>query len=127
MPVNFRPISLLPIIAKLLDTIVNDQLMKHLLETKQISPTQYAFRPGSDTTLALLKVLNDIHSSTDNTSKRKPTIGFYIDLSKAYDTISHDKLIEKLETEFNFTTDTVKFLKSYLQNRQQETHTQHAK
>jgi hypothetical protein len=127
LPTNFRPISLLPIIAKLLDTMINDQLMEHLLKTKQISPTQYAFRPGSDTTLALLKVLNDIHSSTDNSPKRKPTIGFYIDLSKAYDTISHDKLIEKLEKEFNFTPDTVKFFRSYLQNRQQETHTQHAK
>ena len=126
LPTSFRPISLLPIIAKLLDTMINDQLMEHLLKTKQISRTQYAFRPGSDTTLALLKVINDIHRSTDKTGKQKPTIGFYIDLSKAYDTISHAKLLEKLDTEFNFAPATLRFFESYLQNRRQETHTQHS-
>ena len=42
LPVNYRPISLLPIIAKLLDTIINKQLMNYLLGNKLISMTQYA-------------------------------------------------------------------------------------
>ena len=49
LPVNYRPISLLPIIAKLLDTLIN-QLMYHLTTHNIISPTQYAFRPHSSTT-----------------------------------------------------------------------------
>ncbi len=120
---NYRPISLLPIIAKLLDTLINEQLMTHLIEHSLISPTQYAFRPNSSTTLALQTVLNNIHK---NVQKRNPTLAIYIDLSKAYDTISHDKLLHKLRHDFNFTPETVDFFASYLRNRQQSTHTQYA-
>lgn len=42
---QYRPISLLPIIAKLIDTLMNAQLMQHLLDNNIISPTQYAFDP----------------------------------------------------------------------------------
>ena len=124
LPANYRPISLLPIIAKLFDTLLNDQLMKHLLEHQILSSTQYAFRPASSTTLALQSVINDIAA---NIKSKYPTLALYIDLSKAYDTIVHDILINKLRTEFNFTPDTTKFFASYFQNRQQSTHTQHAK
>jgi hypothetical protein len=123
LPANYRPISLLPIIAKILDTLLNNQLMDHLLKHSIISPTQYAFRPDSSTTLALQTITNHLHY---NTNQRKPTLAIYIDLSKAYDTISHKKLISKLRDEFNFTPDTAQFFESYFHNRQQTTHTQHA-
>ena len=123
LPSNYRPISLLPIIAKLLDTIINDQLMKHLLEHNLISPTQYAFRPHSNTTLALQAVLNDIH---ERKRKHQPILAIYVDLSKAYDTVSHPKLLQKLQQEFNFAPITTKFFSSYFKNRQQETHTKNA-
>jgi hypothetical protein len=122
-PANYRPISLLPIIAKLLDTLINNQLMEHLTKHNLISPTQYAFRPNSSTTLALQKVINNIHR---HTRKRDPTLAIYIDLSKAYDTISHTKLLYKLKHEFNFSPGTVAFFASYFHNRKQATHTQHA-
>lgn len=123
LPENYRPISLLPIIAKLLDTIINEQLMQHLTEHNIISPTQYAFRPNSNCTLALQTVIDNIIRNKHN---HKPTLAIYIDLSKAYDTISHQKLINKLQNEFNFTPTTVAFFSSYLQNRHQSVHTQHA-
>jgi hypothetical protein len=123
LPENYRPISLLPIIAKLLDTIINEQLMVHLTKHNIISPTQYAFRPNSNCTLALQTILNNIMKSKKN---HKPTLAIYIDLSKAYDTISHEKLIRKLRDEFNFTPATVAFFASYFQNRLQSIHTQHA-
>jgi hypothetical protein len=123
LPVNYRPISLLPIIAKILDTILNNQLMDHLTKHNLISPTQYAFRPNSSTTLALQTIINNIHQ---HKSKHKPTLAIYIDLSKAYDTISHAKLIHKLKHEFNFTDSTTAFFATYFQRREQSTHTQHA-
>ena len=123
LPENYRPISLLPIIAKLLDTLINNQLMSHLVHHNIISPTQYAFRPHSSTTLALQTIIDKIMK---HKSGRTPTLAIYIDLSKAYDTISHEKLIHKLETEFNFTTNTLAYFKSYFQNRHQSLHTQHA-
>jgi hypothetical protein len=123
-PANYRPISLLPIIAKVFDTIINKQLMSHLTTHNIISPTQYAFRPNSSTTLALQTILNNIHKQKNS---KQPTLAIYIDLSKAYDTVSHTKLFHKLEHDYNFTTQTTHFFKSYFQNRQQSTHTQHAK
>jgi hypothetical protein len=123
LPSNYRPISLLPIIAKLLDTLINDQLMHHLLKHNILSPTQYAFRPHSSTTLALQTIINNLHKNIRN---KNPTLAIYVDLSKAYDTISHKLLIHKLQHEFNFTPSTTEYFASYLNNRQQSTHTQHA-
>ena len=123
LPEFYRPISLLPIIAKLLDTLINNQLMTHLTKHNVISPTQYAFRPNSNTTLALQTIIDQLHT---HVSHKHPTLAIYIDLSKAYDTVSHEKLLHKLRHTFNFTTDTVQFFASYFQNRQQSTHTQHA-
>ena len=122
-PVNYRPISLLPIIAKVLDTLINKQLMTHLTKHDIISPTQYAFRPNSNTAMAVQAVLNRIHRHKQD---KHPTLAIYIDLSKAYDTVSHEKLIHKLKHTFNFADSTVAFFASYFKNRTQTTHTQHA-
>jgi hypothetical protein len=123
-PANYRPISLLPIVAKVLDVLINKQLMDHLTKYDLISPTQYAFRPNSNTTLALQAVLNEIHK---HKKARKPTVAAYVDLSKAYDTVSHSKLIHKLRHLFNFSEAAIAFFSSYFRNRRQTTHTQHAK
>jgi hypothetical protein len=120
---NYRPISLLPIIAKIFDTIINKQIMDHLTAHNIISPTQYAFRPNSSTTLALQTILDNIHK---HKARKRPTLAIYVDLSKAYDTVSHKKLLHKLKHEYNFTTQTTNFFSSYFRNRQQSTHTQHA-
>jgi hypothetical protein len=122
-PANYRPISLLPIIAKLFDTILNQQMMSHLTTNNIISPTQYAFRPNSSTTVALQAISNKIHK---HKSDRQPLLAIYIDLSKAYDTISHKRLLHKLRHNFNFTATTTAFFASYFRNRTQSTHTQHA-
>jgi hypothetical protein len=119
---NYRPISLLPIIAKLLDTLLNNQIMDHLTKHNIISPTQYAFRPNSSTTLALETIIDNIHKCRH---KRHPTLAIYVDLSKAYDTVSHTKLLHKLQNDFNFTPETTAFFASYFRNRTQSTHTQH--
>jgi hypothetical protein len=97
--------------------------MHHLTTNNILSPTQYAFRPNSNTNVALQTILDDLH---ENKSKHKPTLAIYVDLSKAYDTVSHKKLMHKLEHEFNFDKDTIQFFNSYFTNRKQSTHTQHA-
>ena len=95
-----------------------EHLTKHI-----ISPTQYAFRPNSSTTTALQTILNRIHTDI---KQKHPTLAIYVDLSKAYDTISHTKLIHKLKEEFNFSTRSVAFFRSYLHNRTQSLYTQQA-
>ena len=112
-----------PSLQKSSTLLLNNQLMTHLTNNNIISPTQYAFRPNSSTTLALQSIINRLHQ---NSRQPNPTLAIYVDLSKAYDTISHRKLINKLRTEFNFTPGTLKFFESYFHNRQQSLHTQHA-
>jgi hypothetical protein len=97
--------------------------MTHLTSYDIISPTQYAFRPNSSTTLALQTIINNIHKQK---GKKNPTLAIYIDLSKAYDTISHEKLLHKLKHEFNFSDNTTLFFRSYLTNRTQITYTTNA-
>jgi hypothetical protein len=96
--------------------------MDHLTKHNIISPTQYAFRPNSSTTLALETIIDNIHKCRH---KRHPTLAIYVDLSKAYDTVSHAKLLHKLQHDFNFTPETTAFFASYFRNRTQSTHTQH--
>ena len=98
--------------------------MEHLLTNKILSPTQYAFRPKSNTVLALQAIINNIKKQKQ---KRRPTLAIFVDLSKAYDTLDHDILIHKLRHEFNFSAATTTFFRSYLTNRVQETHTSEAK
>lgn len=120
LPANFRPISLLPIIGKIFDTLINKQLMLHLTTHNLISPHQYAFRPNSDTTMALTTIIDDI---TKNVQNKIPTIAIMLDLTKAYDTISHKKLLYKLKNEFNFHPNTLALFSSYFTNRTQSLHT----
>ena len=120
LPINFRPISLLPIIGKIFDTLINKQLMHHLTTHNLISSLQYAFRPNSDTTMALTAIIDEI---TTNTNKKQPTLAIMLDLTKAYDTISHKKLLHKLKNEFNFHPNTLALFTSYFTNRTQSLHT----
>eukprot|EP00732_Lithocolla_globosa_P003922 Lithocolla_globosa_v1_NODE_3356_length_1691_cov_159.229829.p2 type:complete len:195 gc:universal NODE_3356_length_1691_cov_159.229829:751-167(-) len=123
LPKNYRPISLLPIIGKILDKIINDQIMAHCSTHNIISPSQYAFRPNSNTSMALQTILDKLHKLT---AKHQPTLAIYLDLSKAYDTISHQKLLHKLKHTFNFDDNTILFLTSYFTNRITHTHTQNS-
>ena len=113
LPKFYRPISLLPILAKLLDTLINNQLMQHLTTQNIIYPTQYAFRPNSNTTLALQTIIDQLHR---HIKQKQPTLAVYVDLSKAYDTVCHSKLLHKLLHNFNFTEPTVAFFASYFRN-----------
>ena len=96
--------------------------MTHCLKHNIIASTQYAFRPNSNTSLALQTILDKLNK---HISKNQPTLAIYLDLSKAYDTISHKKLLHKLQHSFNFNANTISFLTSYFTNRSQTLHTDH--
>jgi hypothetical protein len=123
LPANYRPISLLPIIGKIFDKLINEQLMTHLLQHNLLHNHQYAFRPQSDTTAALTAILDDI---TDHKSHKRPTLATFIDMTKAYDTISHTKLLYKLKHSYNFSSATLDLFTSYFHQRTQSTQTPYA-
>ena len=90
---NYRPISILPVISKIAEKIVHKQLIHYLGENKLLSPLQFGFQPGMSTELAATKLLDDIRRYVDGGCMVGAT---FIDLSKAFDTISHPKLLAKL-------------------------------
>ena len=90
---NYRAISVLPVISKIFETVKHEQLREYFVTNNLFSPQQYGFRKNSYTGLAALELLDRLLIQLDS---RKIPINFYIDLSKAFDSLSHDILLQKL-------------------------------
>ena len=109
---NYRPISLLPILSKLLEKVIANQLIDFLESNKLLVENQHGFRPNLSTETALLTVTNKIYENIDN---KKISLLLLLDLSKAFDSVNHQILIEKCE---HLNIDSFWF-ENYLQNRVQ--------
>lgn len=115
VPTNYRPISVLPVFSKGLEKIILPRLESFFSKHKMLSPRQHGFRKGYSTESALLMqkeiVLKNIE--LDN-----PTLGVFVDYSKAFDSISHETLLKKL---YRYGVRGVPhlLLKSYLTDRMQ--------
>lgn len=113
---NLRPISILCGLSKAFEKILKTQIQSYLSGFDLLSPFQSGFRAGHSTTSALLKVHDDIHKFVD---KRGLAILMLIDFSKAFDRVSHCKLLKKLSSSFYFSSQAVNTIKSYLCHRKQ--------
>lgn len=91
---NYRPISVLTILSKILEKIINSRLLNYLNSQNIISENQYGFRTGRSTEDAVLEVTGIIAKNIKNKLK---TLAIFLDLSKAFDTVSVPLLLEKLE------------------------------
>lgn len=89
---NYRPISILPILSKILEKIVHNQLYSYLEENELLYSRQFGFRKDMSTEQAVTILLDDIRSHVD---KGDIVGACFIDLTKAFDTISHSKLLPK--------------------------------
>ena len=92
-PGNYRPISVLPIIGKVFEKVVNNRLVEFLELNNILSKDQYGFRKKYSTKLSLINLVNTLLTSID---EGKITLGIFIDLKKAFDTINHDILLNKM-------------------------------
>lgn len=113
--INYRPISILPSLSKILERIINIRLIKFLEKNKILSDNQFGFRSGRSTDDAVEEMLNFISSSLD---QGKKCLGIFLDIAKAFDTVSVTTLLHKLEKSGIRGTQLALF-ESYLSNRTQ--------
>ena len=94
---NYRPISLLPTISKIFERVMFTQLYSYLNANNLLSEQQYGFRSHHSTELAYVKLVDYITTEMDNIKKIKTPTAIFLDLSKAFDTLNFNILLNKLQ------------------------------
>ena len=112
---NYRPISVLPCFSNLLERIMYNRLYKFLLENNILYQKQFGFQNAHSAEHAILQLVNQI---TEAFSQEKYTLGIFPDLSKEFDTVNHNILLEKLKAH-EIQSKILKWFRSYLSNRKQ--------
>ena len=112
---NYRPVSTLAIFGKIFEKIIYNRLYNFITSQGLMYENQYGFRKNHSTSHALNFSVNYIESCLKN---KQHVLGIFIDLSKAFDTISHDKLLYKLAN-YGIRGKVLELIKSYLTNRLQ--------
>ena len=112
---NYRPISVLPCFSKMLERIMYNRLQKYLKDQNILYNKQFGFRTGHSTEHAIAQLVDQIYEAFE---KNEYTLGVFIDLSKAFDTVDHSILIRKLEL-YGITDRNYAWIKSYLSYRLQ--------
>ena len=113
---NYRPISNLRYISKLIERAAVTQLQAYLCENNLHAKMQSAYRPFHSTETALLRVQNDILLALDN---KKEAILAMLDFSAAFGTIDHNHLIHRCSSRYEITDTALNWISSYLHNRNQ--------
>lgn len=111
--VNYRPISSISHIGKLMEKCVNEQLRKYLENHQFISPDQSAYRPNHSTTTSLHRVTEDWLESINDGDV---IVACFLDIKKCFDTINHQILLKKLNF-YGIKGKELEWFRSYLHNR----------
>lgn len=114
-PGNYRPISVLPLMSKLLEKSVHIQLTDYLNKNNLLNKNQFGFRQGYSTHKSIGTLLSDIYKNINNKHFTKIC---YIDLKKAFDTVSHQILFRKMES-VGVGPKELQWFKNYLSGRVQ--------
>lgn len=114
-PSNYRPISIIPVMSKIIETIVNLRVREHLEDIHFFCKEQYGFRKNSSTEVAVADLIIELQESMDTGML---SAGIFIDLKKAFDTVKHDILLKKMEAT-GIDGSILNWLKSYLSERMQ--------
>ena len=113
---NYRPISLTEALCKIMEKLLRNVIIDHLLRENLLSPKQYGFISGRSTVTQLLYYLDECINTISNGGV---VDSVYLDFSKAFDTVPHRRLITKLQA-YGIDGDILKWIQEFLQGRTQE-------
>lgn len=113
-PTNFRPISNLHTVSKMLERIFLSKIMSFIERSSNYNLLQSAYRRGHSTETAIVRLLNDVYCAADDGSR---SLLVLLDLSAAFDCINLDTLLRRLEHTFGITGNALLWLRSYVTNR----------
>ena len=113
---NFRPVSNIPFVSKIIEKSVTSQVNRHMEENQIFEPLQSAYRAHHSTETALIRIQNDILGDLDD---RRGVVLVLLDLSAAFDTIDHSVLKSRLKHRIGVTDIALKWFESYHHERTQ--------
>ena len=111
-PGNYRPISVLPIVSKIMERVLHDELYNYVTKFELLSDCQFGFRKFHSTSTALLDCTNSWYMNMD---RKKFNLVVLVELKKAFDTADHEILSMKLEI-YSIKGPALSLLRSYLVN-----------
>ena len=114
-PINYRPISILPFFSKIYEKVVHKRMYDYLQEQNLLCDTQFCFRKGLSTDLAILKLVDWVNDVFD---KGLIPAALLLNIKKGFDTVDHDKLLQIVES-FGVRNVALKWFRLYLINRAQ--------
>ena len=115
-PCNYRPISITPALSKIFEKVLRKQMNEYLEENRSLRETQFGFRKRFSTTDALRYATETTRKNLDDVEN---VAAAFLDLSKAFDSISHEILLNKLK-QYNFDLMSISMIRSFLSERYQK-------
>ena len=112
---NYRPVSVLPVLSKILERLMYNRLILYINHHGLLYEYQFGFQKGKSTHMVLITLIDKITEAMD---QGELVIGIFLDFSKAFDSVDHGILLQKLEL-YGVQDIALKWFDSYLSNRLQ--------
>ena len=112
---NYRPISILPFVSKIIEKCLHSRVINYLIVNNILSPNQFGFIKKRSTEDAILKLVQYLY---DTLNSKLNSVNIFVDYSKAFDTINHGILLRKMEA-YGIRGLPLELMSSYLRNRRQ--------
>lgn len=113
---NFRPISILSVFSKVFEKLMCNRITEFMIKFKLLSEFQHGYLKGRSTQTAIFQFIQQIHRALE---EKNIPLGIFLDLSKAYDTLSHEVILNKLFA-YGIRGGPLNWCASYLANRRQK-------